>query len=240
MGNRGLTGLGGPADLEDDDLLAPGRGTSRQRFERAQVTESFHVQPENGDPVVFQERGPDFGHARPCLIAGRRDETDGKRPRLHGNVDRHVRRLGHDCDSPRYPSETVLVRPEECAVEGIYVPVAIGSQNRHVPGGGREFRLEVGAVGEFGFRLPEAGGETDGAAAAHGGQRPYGVDGRFAVHADECGVGCGRKAGKIGMDREPRQLRFAAMDRPEISLESEHDALFEHGSAPGAAAEYGD
>ena len=80
----------------------------------------------------------------------------------------------------------MLVGPERDVVEVVEEAVAVGAEDRHVPGGSDEGGLEGGVAG-----LAEAGGEADGAAGAGGGKLADDLDGEPAVDADEGGVGGG-------------------------------------------------
>ena len=123
------------AGLQCDQRHALRQGLQGHGAERGHVIQAFNVQADGADARVCEQRLHDSLHAVTGLVA-HGDQVGQRQPApLHGQVQADVAALRHDGHAALHPLPAVLVRPQRHAVQVVQHAVAVGPDQRHVPGG---------------------------------------------------------------------------------------------------------
>ncbi|MNT62554.1 hypothetical protein D3C72_2002820 [compost metagenome] len=113
------------ADLQRHHRLAELAGAGCQPLERCDAVEAFDMQADGGDARVFEHGAGDVGQACLRLVAGGHDIGERQAARLHRDVAGDVGGLRQDGDALFDALHSMLVRPEQGAVEHVDEAVAI-------------------------------------------------------------------------------------------------------------------
>ncbi len=175
--------------LQRHDPDATRAGATRNRGDGLGIGDRLELDTQRGDAVVVEQSVHQRRQVEHRLVACGDDHADVQASPRHRQVDPDVAALGDDGDAPLARLQPVHVRPYGRAVEGIHVPVAVRTEQRHRTGGLGELRLQ-GVVP----RLAKARRVDDGAVGADPSERGDHVGGGVSGHRHEGHV---RRSGQV-------------------------------------------
>jgi hypothetical protein len=110
------------------------RALGGEVFQRADIAKALEIKTDGADPVVVEQRRGDVAGANLGLVAGGYHIGNRQAAGLHGHVDGDVGGLGDNRHAAVDREAAMLIGPERHIVEIVDEAVAIGSEDRHVPG----------------------------------------------------------------------------------------------------------
>ena len=131
-------------------------GRLGQCLPRAQVAEPFDVQADGCNARILQQGPRDGGERGLCHVSTGYRVSNRQGPLLHRQVDRNVGALGENGHAPIHAFASVLIWPEQSAIQSIDEPIAIRAKDRHVACGCNQPGLKIAATGIFARSLGKA------------------------------------------------------------------------------------
>ena len=209
-------------------------GDGAGRREAPDVVERLDVEADAGHRRVRDQCLEAVLDADAGLVAERQQVGDRHGSGLHREVQADVAALGDKGDPPVGAAEALLVGPQGRPGDRRDRAVAVGSDHRHVPGGSHQFRLQAGALGPH---LGEARGVADRRTRIPGRQAANHVDRGLPVDCHERRIRRPRQVVDAPVRGQAAHLVPRRVDRPEVALEAEGQALFDGGPGGRTAHE---
>ncbi len=138
--------------LNSHDRKAAAMSALHHRLKHRHVGEAFDIKAYRTDALVIDQSIEGAGKIRLSLIPKRNQIGNRQTPRLHGEIDTDITALGQYGDATLYPFTTVLIRPQQSAIQIVDDAVAIGAEYRHVASRRKQRLMQIFTV----FDLSEA------------------------------------------------------------------------------------
>ena len=224
----------GLSRLQRHNGHAPVERAGRNRAQEGRVAHAFEVDPDRVDLGIVEVRVDDVLDSEHRLVAHAHHRHDGHLALLE---DQHLGEraaLAHDGDSGAVAARHAIARPHVEAEPVVQHAVAVGPDDRHVPGGLHQAGLQSLALRAL---LREPG------RVAHRAPRPalrelgQDIDAALRRHRDIGAVRPLRQLAHGGEHRVPVHLRTARMHVPHLAPEAEVGTVAQRRLRPRAPDE---